>query len=61
MTLIRDRPLVVKVGTEKNSLLQEAMPINVLFSILKEYTISPSYGSMVRKLIIMFMDIPLIV
>lgn len=28
---------------------------------LKEYTISPSYGSMVRKLIIMFMDIPLIV
>jgi len=29
--------------------------------ILKEYTISPSYGSMVRKLIIMFMDIPLIV
>lgn len=58
---IRDRPLVVKVGTEKNSLLQEAMPINVLFSILKEYTISPSYGSMVRKLIIMFMDIPLIV
>ena len=52
---------MVKVGTEKNSLLQEAMPINVLFFILKEYTISPSYGSMVRKLIIMFMDIPLIV
>lgn len=35
--------------------------VNVLFSILKEYTISPSYGSMVRKHINMFMDIPLIV
>ena len=53
--------LVGKAGTEKNSLLQEAMLINVLSSILKEYTISPSYGSMVRKPIIMFMDIPLIV
>ena len=61
LDLPHDWSVVVKVGTEKNSLLQEAMPINVLFSILKEYTISPSYGSMVRKLIIMFMDIPLIV
>ena len=50
-----------EAGTEKNSLLQEAMLINVLSPILKEYTISPSYGSMVRKPIIMFMDIPLIV
>lgn len=52
---------MVKVGTEKNSLLAGSDADKRIVSILKEYTISPSYGSMVRKLIIMFMDIPLIV